>query len=251
MPLTANAELGRYVDQELRLYPVRGGAHIFKGAFVGLHRASGYVRPLVAGDAFAGIAYEEVDNSAGEDGDKSVRLFTQGDFELPLSGAQNTTVGRPVYVSDDQTLNFVNTTGLTQMGKYVAPISANVGIVRIRTFADARTLRFANVAILSSTLGTTVNPILITHKPILIYSAEIIFNTKPDQGTLDVGTGNTVPNEIVNAFNLASLTNNQRALLPLASNTVAKDLRIWASVTAASSTAGVGGLLALRYIEMP
>ena|GEM_PF-5219546 len=78
MALTANREVDHYVDQELRTVKVAAAAHIYKGALVGL--TGGYARGLVAGDTFVGLAYEECDNSGGSDGDKSVRVYTVGDF---------------------------------------------------------------------------------------------------------------------------------------------------------------------------
>src|SRR5262249_1982980 len=76
MALTANREIGRYVDQELRTYRVLANVHIYKGGLVGVDRATGYARPLVLGDAFAGVAYEEIDNTGGSNGAKSCRVFT-------------------------------------------------------------------------------------------------------------------------------------------------------------------------------
>lgn len=105
MALTANREVSRFVDQEMRTFKVADSAHIFKGALVGL-TAGGYARPLVAGDAFIGIAYEERDNSAGSDGDLECRVITIGDFEHALSGASVAHVGRPVFASADNVLTF-------------------------------------------------------------------------------------------------------------------------------------------------
>ncbi len=102
MALTANRDVDRYVDQELRTLPVKGGSHIFKGAFVGL--SGGYARGLTAGDPFVGVAYEEVDNSAGSDGALSVRVFTMGDFEHALTSASRANNRSPVFASDDGTL---------------------------------------------------------------------------------------------------------------------------------------------------
>jgi hypothetical protein len=49
MALTANREINRYVDQELRSYRVAGGAHVFKGALVGVNRTTGFARPTPPG----------------------------------------------------------------------------------------------------------------------------------------------------------------------------------------------------------
>jgi len=105
MALTANREVEHYIDQELRSFQVAATQHIFKGAFVGL-AATGYAQPLAAGDAFVGIAYEEMDNSTGADGALSVRVYTLGDFGLALSGAAVADLGRPVFASADDVLTF-------------------------------------------------------------------------------------------------------------------------------------------------
>src|SRR5947209_7224762 len=81
MSLSANRDLPRFVDQELRALKVKAAAHIYKGGFVGIDRASGYARPLTGGDLFAGVAYEEADNSSGSNGDIACRVYTQGDFQ--------------------------------------------------------------------------------------------------------------------------------------------------------------------------
>ncbi len=105
MPLTANRDLDHYVDQELRTLPVAAAKRIFKGAFVGLTSA-GYAQPLVAGDPFVGIAYEEADNTTGANGAMSVRVYTLGDFGHAVSGATLADIGRPVFASADNTLTF-------------------------------------------------------------------------------------------------------------------------------------------------
>jgi len=99
---------GMLIDQELRNFRVRGRKHIYKGAFVGLS-SGGYAQPLTAGDLFAGIAYEEIDNSNGSDGDLSVGVYTLGDFSLGLNGATVADIGRPVFASADDTLTFTAT----------------------------------------------------------------------------------------------------------------------------------------------
>lgn len=105
MALTANRELDRYVDQELRSLPVAAAKRVFKGSLVGLSSA-GYAQPLVSGDTFAGVAYEEADNSAGASGAASVRVYTEGDFVHALAGASLSSAGRPVFATADDTLQF-------------------------------------------------------------------------------------------------------------------------------------------------
>ncbi|GMV96715.1 MAG: hypothetical protein AMXMBFR83_10760 [Phycisphaerae bacterium] len=129
MPLTANRDLDRYVDQELRQLPVRNNVRIYKGAFVGL--AAGFARPLVAGDLFAGVAYEEADNTGGADGAISVRVFTSGDFEHALASAARSNNGTVVYASDDSTLT-LTAGGNSNLGNQVDVVGTNKILVRLR-----------------------------------------------------------------------------------------------------------------------
>lgn len=105
MALTANRDVDHYIDQEMRSFQVAASEHIYKGAFVGLS-SSGHGRALAAGDAFVGVAFEEIDNSGGSAGDLSARVYTLGDFGHALSGATVADIGRGVFASADDTLTF-------------------------------------------------------------------------------------------------------------------------------------------------
>ncbi|MBP7936742.1 MAG: hypothetical protein KA354_19030 [Phycisphaerae bacterium] len=130
MPLTANRDLDRYVDQELRALPVRAGARIYKGAFLGWN--NGHVRPLLAGDSFAGIAYEERDNASGGDGGRAVRVFTMGDFEHVLAGASRTGNRSAVYASADNALT-ATAAGNSFVGFQLEVCGSNLILLRIQT----------------------------------------------------------------------------------------------------------------------
>lgn len=129
MALSANREVDHYVDQELRSFQVGAGKHIYKGAFVGL-ASDGYAQPLTAGDACVGVAYEEGDNSSGQDGDNSVRVFTVGDFGLTLSGATVASIGQVVFASDDATLTF-DPDGNSFVGYVQDVVTANEVVLRL------------------------------------------------------------------------------------------------------------------------
>ncbi len=129
MALTASRDVDRYVDQELRSIPVKGGATVYRGALVGL--SSGFARGLVAGDAFAGIAYEEADNSGGGDGALAVRVFTLGNFEHALGSASRANNGAAVYASDDGTLTLTSS-GNSAVGRQVDVASTGKIVVRLR-----------------------------------------------------------------------------------------------------------------------
>jgi hypothetical protein len=129
MALTANREVDHYIDQELRSLRVAANKHVYKGALVGLS-SGGYAQPLAAGDAFAGVAYEEIDNSGGSDGDVCVRVYTLGDFGFPLSGAVVGDAGRPVFASADDTLTFA-AAGNSYLGSVQDVIASGEIILRI------------------------------------------------------------------------------------------------------------------------
>jgi hypothetical protein len=132
MALTANRELDRYVDEELRALPVKGSAHIYKGALVGIDSSTGCARGLVAGDAFAGVAYEEADNTGGADAAIVVRVYTMGDFEHALTSASRTSNGAAVYASADNTLTLTSS-GNSAVGRQVEVPATNKIIVRIKS----------------------------------------------------------------------------------------------------------------------
>lgn len=108
MALTANREVDHFVDQEIRRYPVAASGRVFKGGLVGLNSGK-YARALNDGDKCVGLAYDAADNSGGTNGERCIRVYTQGDFLLPLSGAARTDIGKAVYASDDATLTFTST----------------------------------------------------------------------------------------------------------------------------------------------
>ncbi len=105
MTLTANRDVHHFVDQTRRTFQVAATKHVYKGSVVGVS-ATGYAQGLVAGDPFAGLAYEEKDNTSGAAGAVSVSVFVQGDFVHALAGATVADLGRPVFASADDALTF-------------------------------------------------------------------------------------------------------------------------------------------------
>src|SRR5262245_11854746 len=63
MPLTADRDLEFFASFESLDLPVDDNVVIYRGAFVGRNRTTGYVRPLIAGDEFVGVAYRKADNT--------------------------------------------------------------------------------------------------------------------------------------------------------------------------------------------
>lgn len=137
MTLTANRDVDHYIDQELRSFAVAGTKRIYKGAFLSFD-ANGYVEPLVAGNKCVGLAYEEIDNTSGADGDKSVRAYTLGDFAHALAGAALTDIGSAVYASADDVLTLTGTANMYVGHAIDVPSGGNI-ILRLNTRRDPAT----------------------------------------------------------------------------------------------------------------
>jgi len=95
---------------------------IYEGAAVG-DNASGYGRPLVAGDTFLGFANEKCDNSDGSAGEKNIKVSKRGAVVLSVTGVTGVgDVGTTVYASDDDTFTLTSTSN-TAVGKIARYIS--------------------------------------------------------------------------------------------------------------------------------
>lgn len=109
---------------------------VFEGALVG-ENASGYGRPLVAGDLFVGHSLLKVVNTGGSAGAKEIRLRT-GRYrgKVTLTGVLITDVGKEVYASDDDVLT-LTAVGNTRVGIVIRYDSANKAIVEFQTNESA------------------------------------------------------------------------------------------------------------------
>jgi hypothetical protein len=115
---------------ELKAYKMNGGELIYKDTIVCLD-ATGYaiVGGDVAGNGFVGVAYDKADNSAGSDGDLSVRVRKTGEYTFEYSGGDATqaAVGKAAYAVDDSTVDD-DASALTNdvvVGKIVEVLSAS------------------------------------------------------------------------------------------------------------------------------
>ena len=135
MALTADADIKFYSSNELIDLPVEANTVIYKGALVGINATTGYARPLVAGDAFAGLAYRKADNSGGSAGARNVRLFQGIDIVATISGVSQTDVGAVVYASDDATLT-LTAAGNSRIGRIVAIEGTDLVRVRLQPVAS-------------------------------------------------------------------------------------------------------------------
>jgi hypothetical protein len=92
-------------------FSVAATTTIYKNSFVALN-TTGYLKQYVTstknltvlGDRFVGIALEHVDNSAGADGALTCRVLCEGSIEYPLTSVAIADIGKPVFLSDDNTV---------------------------------------------------------------------------------------------------------------------------------------------------
>lgn len=146
---------------DLNSYPVIASDIIYEGAAVG-DNASGYARPLVAGDPFRGFAVTKADNSSGSAGDEYVTVRARGRIQLSISGLAITDVGRPVYASDDDTFTLVGATN-TFIGYVVRYVSSGVGIVEYDISKSERRMIVTIPVNLASI--TTTQDVVTTYTP--------------------------------------------------------------------------------------
>lgn len=116
---------GNEFDTDL---PVIAADIIYQGGAVG-ENGSGYFRPLVAADPFAGFALMRCDNSAGAAGDKHVHVRAKGSMVLSVAGVTAVTdEGSTVYASDDDTFTLTSA-GNSAIGKIIRHISGTQVVV--------------------------------------------------------------------------------------------------------------------------
>lgn len=118
------------VDALIDEIPVKASTLIYEGAAVGEDGTTGYVRGLVAGDTFHGMAERRADNSSGAAGAIRCAVRRQGSTVLTISdgGLTVANLNDDVYASEDGT--FTITAGAnTKIGKITRYISATKALV--------------------------------------------------------------------------------------------------------------------------
>jgi len=138
MTATATAREAKRKDGEVISYPM-AAVKIPKGALVNIN-ANGYATNATdaSGETFAGVAYETVDNSAGNAGDLAIRVQTTGTFVFVDGGGNGaqTDVGVAFKVVDNQTITDASTSNSLYAGIAVESISATSVRIRIDRYAS-------------------------------------------------------------------------------------------------------------------
>ena len=115
-------------DENINGLPVIANDIIYDGAAVG-ENGSGYFRPLVAADNFAGFADEQADNTGGSAGDINVKVKQRGVVKLSVTGVTAVTdEGSTVYATDDNTFT-LTASGASSIGKIVRYVSGTTVMV--------------------------------------------------------------------------------------------------------------------------
>lgn len=157
MALSSDLNVPVFASSELVDLPVDDDVLIVKGGLVGRNSATGYVRPLAAGDDYVGLAYATVDNTqpGHAAGAVNARLWQNVDATFSLGGAQVSDIGRTVYASDDRALTF-NAGAGSPVGRIVAvdsPGEVRVRLMPVFSTTRAESFRLVTLGDVSATLG--------------------------------------------------------------------------------------------------
>lgn len=132
MAVTANQLIKRQ-DGLKRSYPVAASTTIYAGTLVFINAAGNADDDTATGvNGFAGIAINQVDNSAGSAGDLNVEVYTEGDFELTGTSLGLTDNGMPVYADDNYALVLSLGATSVRIGTIVKNVSSTKAIVAIK-----------------------------------------------------------------------------------------------------------------------
>lgn len=138
MTATTNARESKRKDGELISYKM-AAVKIPKGALVNIN-AAGFATNSTdtAGETFAGVAYETVDNSAGAAGAQEIRVESTGTFLFADGGANGaqTDVGVEFKIVDNQTITDAATTNNIKAGICVDSIDSTNVRIRIDRYAS-------------------------------------------------------------------------------------------------------------------
>ena len=108
--------------------------NLYAGTFAFYDASTGYVTNDDNGgaNAFAGIVYQQCDNSGGSAGDLSVELITEGQVLVTGSGFSQATVGDAIYASDNYTATACGTSA-SLIGRCTDFVSSTQVYVSIQT----------------------------------------------------------------------------------------------------------------------
>lgn len=138
MAVSANQTIKRRGrDGKVREIGVAAGIHIYEGTLVFLDAGGDATDVKVdANTVFAGVARREADNTGGADGDITVEVWADGQFELEGSGFTAADRGVALHATDNYTTT-TTTTANPQIGTITNFISSTVVEAEIRGIGEA------------------------------------------------------------------------------------------------------------------
>ena len=142
---------GIYEIGPINTLPLEASAVIYRDAAIG-DNAAGYAEALVAGDSFRGFADAKVDNSDGAAGAKNVDVITSGWKQVTITGIAITDVGKPVYMSDDDTFTLTATSN-SLVGFVYRYVTSNTCVIEFGV--DTTIQASAVTATAATAVGTT------------------------------------------------------------------------------------------------
>jgi len=128
-------------DGEILEYPVKGSTTIYKGALLQAATTGddkGYVAPMADGTnrRMVGVAVEKADNSDGDRGDKTVRVYKTGVYQYTKGSAVQTDVDSAAYGHDDNTIG-TSSTNSVFVGRIVGLVDSSTIKLQIDAAVDA------------------------------------------------------------------------------------------------------------------
>ena len=156
MAVTANQLVKREDDTVLNNVPVAASTRIYAGTLV-FEKSDGFADDDTGSGAnnFLGISRDDVDNSSGSAGDLNVELWREGIFTLTGASFAQTSVGKPVFASDNYTLSLTGA-GNSFVGIIEGYISSTK--VRVRILPRTRLVGSADQAAVATTGATNSSP---------------------------------------------------------------------------------------------
>lgn len=145
--LSANTARAREGVQPLTAlvggFPLAASTHLYVGSLVAIN-GSGYAVPASADSTLfvVGVAEEEVDNSAGSAGAKTINQIRRGSFLFTNSSTTGAIVdldiGRPCYVVDDNTVSRLSSDGTRPVAGIVRRVDTASGLVSVEVGIHSR-----------------------------------------------------------------------------------------------------------------
>lgn len=144
--VTANQNVAYTPTQEIMQYLVGAARHIYRDTNIGV-TPDGYAHPFTPGLCkWVGIAYGEVDNSAGAAGATTCQVRQVGDITVTITSVGEKDVGRPVFATSDYQYALTGHP-LAFVGYVVRKTASNTALVRLRALNEEAPLGQGSVTL--------------------------------------------------------------------------------------------------------